>query len=141
LITNREQDPDDWGIVKAQGSSDDDPPLDPKECNVNIPTLNDAIPLIALCRKSEVVNIEKLLLVVNGILKRGCKVNHRSSDGMSSILWAVLNDNVPLARVLLSNGAAPDTVDSLKIPLIEHCKSGSMRFLVKTALETTLKEV
>ena len=52
FITNREQDPDDWGIVKAQGSSDDDPPLDPKECNVNIPTLNDAIPLIALCLKS-----------------------------------------------------------------------------------------
>ena len=113
-----------------------DPPKDERECNVNIPCYNNATPLIVLCRKCEAVNPSHLETMVALMISKGAKVNQKSTDGMTPIMWAVLNNNVALARQLLNAGAAPDTTDQLKIPLLDNCKSGQMRTMIKAALDS-----
>ena len=93
-----------------------------------------------VCRKCEAVNPSHLEGMVTLMVSKGANVNQRSTDGMTPIMWAVLNNNTSLARQLLTAGAAPDTTDQLKIPLLDNCKSGQMRTMIKTALDNWIKE-
>ena len=62
---------------------------------------------------------------------------------MSALMWATLNDDLPLAKQLLALGADPTITDSLGISLLDNSKSGAMRMTVKAAMEaheTKIKE-
>lgn len=131
----RAQDPDSWAKIDIPGADPLDPPKDERECNVNVPVYNNATPLIVLCRKCEAVNPSKLEEMVALLVAKGAKVNQKSTDGMSAIMWAVLNKNANLAKQLLSLGAAPDTTDQLNISLLDNCTTGQLRSLIKSALD------
>ena len=136
----REQDPDNWAKIDIPGADPLDPPKDERECNVNVPCYNNATPLIAICRKCESLNPTHLEAMVGLMIAKGANVNQKSTDGMTPIMWAVLNNNTSLARQLLTAGAAPDTVDQLRISLLDNCKSGQMRTMIKSALDSYIKE-
>ena len=132
----RAQDPDGWAKVDIPGADPLDPPKDDRECNVNVPVYNNATPLIALCRKSEAVNPSQLEEIVELLVAKGAKVNQKSTDGMSAIMWAVMNNNTGLAKQLFTAGAAPDTTDQLNVSLLDNAMSGQMRSLVKSTLDS-----
>ena len=132
----RAQDPAEWAKIDIPGADPLDAPKDDRECNVNIPVYNNATPLIALCRKCEAVNPSQLEEMVDLLVSKGAKVNQKSTDGMSAILWAVLNNNCNLAKQLLAAGAAPDTTDQLNISLLDNALGGQMRSLIKSALDS-----
>ena len=132
----RAQDPDSWAKIVIPGADPMDPPKDERECNVNVPCYNKATPLVALCRKCEAVNPAHLESMVALMVAKGADVNSKTTDGFTPIMWAVLNNNIALARQLLTAGAAPDTTDQLKIPLLDNCKSGQMRTMIKAALDS-----
>ena len=134
----REQDPSKWAVVRVPGSEEDAPPRPPEECNPNIPTLNDATPLIVICRKCKVIPRAELTSMVAMLAQKGANMNSKSSDGMSAITWAVLNDDLELCKQLLALGADPTTTDQLKISLLDNCKSGAMRMTVKSAVDAFL---
>lgn len=136
----REQDPDNWAKIDIPGADPLDPPKDERECNVNVPCYNNATPLVAICRKCESLNPTHLEAMVGLMVAKGANVNQKSTDGMTPIMWAVLNNNTSLARQLLTAGAAPDTVDQLRISLLDNCKSGQMRTMIKSALDSYIKE-
>ena len=132
----RAQDPAQWAKIDIPGADPLDPPKDDRECNVNVPVYNNATPLIALCRKSEAVNPGQLEEMVALLVAKGAKVNQKSTDGMTAIMWAVMNNNTGLAKQLFTAGAAPDTVDQLKVSLLDNAMSGQMRTLVKSTLDS-----
>jgi hypothetical protein len=121
----------------------DAPPKPSEECNPNIPTLNDATALVILCRKCLAINKAQLEPAIDLLYKKGARINQKTSDGMSAIMWAVLNDSLPVAKQLLVLGADPNITDALGISLLDNCKSGAMRMTVKAAIDaaaTAMKE-
>ena len=113
-----------------------EPLLKPKEeCNPNIPSLNDATPLIVLCRKCKLHNKDVLFVLVELLIAKGATLDTKSSDGMSALMWAVMNDNIDLIKQLLLAGANPTICDFLNISLLDNCKSGAARMTVKAAVD------
>lgn len=131
----REQKPETWLNIRVPGADEDAPPKPPEECNPNVPALNDATPLIAICRKCLIVERAPLTAIVDLLLKKGANIDIKSSDGMSPLMWAVLNNDVELCKQLLMAGANPTVTDALGISLLDNCKSGAMRMTVKGAIE------
>ena len=136
----KEQNPKDYEniMLPVEEGEYDDPDRPPKpfeECNPNIPALNDATPLIALSRKCLAANKAQLEPLVALIIKKGGKVNVKSSDGMSAMMWAVLNNDLALAKQLLYANADPTITDSLGISLMDNAKSGAMRMTLKAAVD------
>ena len=104
------QDPAQWAKIDIPGADPLDPPKDDRECNVNVPVYNNATPLIALCRKSEAVNPGQLEEMVALLVAKGAKVNQKSTDGMTAIMWAVMNNNTALAKQLLRLGPSTQSI-------------------------------
>jgi len=131
----REQKPETWLNTRAPGADEDAPPKPPEECNANVPALNDATPLIVISRKCLVVERSALTAIVALLISKGADLNKKSSDGMSPLMWAVLNNDVEHCKQLLMAGADPTITDALNISLLDNCKSGAMRMTVKGAID------
>jgi len=131
----REQKPKTWLNLRVPGTDVDAPPKPPEECNPNIPALNDATPLVVICRKCLIVERAPLTAIVALLISKGADLNKKSSDGMSPMMWAVLNNDVELCKQLLLAGADPTITDSLHISLLDNCRSGAVRMTVKGAID------
>ena len=134
----REQDPMRWNweeLWEKAGADFSKPAKDPSECNANITVLNDATPLVALSRKCLSANPAQLGPLVDLMLSKGANPDLKSSDGFCPLMWAVMNDDLPLAKQLIAGKANPNAKDTLSISILDNCKSGAMRTLIKSAIE------
>lgn len=70
----------------------------------DLPCRNGATPLLLLMRHSQVYPAEEKLPLAELLIARGASVNVISTDKMTPLLWAVLNVQAPLVKLLLAHG-------------------------------------
>lgn len=64
------------------------------------------------------------------LIKFGAKVNVRAKNGLTPLLWAIINKNETLVRLLLSNGADALAVDKDGINALSYAvKSGDKKIV------------
>lgn len=64
------------------------------------------------------------------LIKAGAKVNVRAKNGLTPLLWAIINKNEALVRLLLINGADALAVDKDKINALSYAvKSGDKKIV------------
>jgi len=85
-------------------SSDEEEEKKESGCNPDMPCRNGATPLLLLMRHSQVYPAEEKLPLAELLIARGADVNVISTDKMTPLLWAVLNVQGPLVKLLISHG-------------------------------------
>ena len=74
------------------------------------------------------------------IISRGANLNTRTTDGLTALMWAVINDDTHSCRQLLFCGADPTIVDNLKKLPSEYAKSTTIKMLLKSAVEAFVEQ-
>lgn len=115
------------------------PSLPPRAADPNIVTRNNASPLVVLCRKAPTMDVKEVSACIDLIISRGANLNIRTTDGLTALMWAVINDDAHIVRSLLFCGADPTIVDNLKLTPLECAKTTVIRMLLKSAVEAFLE--
>jgi ankyrin repeat protein len=97
---NKDDDDDD----DDDKSSDEEEEKKEAGCKPDLPCRNGATPLLLLMRHSQVYPAEEKLPLAELLIARGADVNVISTDKMTPLLWAVLNVQGPLVKLLMSHG-------------------------------------
>ena len=109
--------------------------LPPRAADPNIVTRNNASPLVVLCRKAPTMDAKLVSACIDLILSRGANINIRTNDGLTALMWGVINNDKGICRQLLFCGADPTMVDNLKRPPLECALDTVIRMLLKNAVE------
>ena len=111
------------------------PNLPPRAADPNVTTKNNATPLIVLCRKAKAMDPKKVSACIDLLVSRGANVDVRSTDGLTALMWAVINNDKDVCRQLLFVGANPTIKDNLKHTPLECALSSVIKMLLKNAVE------
>ena len=121
------------------------PGLPPRAADPNIVTKNNASPLIVLCRKSGNQDPKLVSACIDLLVSRGADVDIRSTDGLTALMWGVLNNDKDICRQLLFVGANPTIKDNLKHTPMDALAPGApnsqvIKMLLKSAVEAFNEE-
>ena len=92
-------------------------------CDINDRASNLWSPLMFMLK-------EKRHDVASFLMEKGCNVNHRNHLGVSALTLAVINDDIEMAKMLISKRADIDNVDEENGAIIIQAKSIEMTKLL-----------
>lgn len=130
----------------AKGEADEPPPSDegkpqrtsglpPRAADPNIVTKNNASPLVVIARKAKLADTKLVSACIDLLISRGANVDIRSTDGLTALMWAVINGDKDICRQLLFVGADPTIKDTLKHTPLDMALNTQIRMLLKSAVE------
>jgi len=113
------------------------PGLPPRAADPNVVTKNNASPLIVLCRKakSPTLDPKQVSACIDLLASRGANIDIRSTDGLTALMWSVINNDQYVCRQLLFLGADPTIKDNLRLAPLDVALSQVIKMLLKNAVE------
>lgn len=109
--------------------------LPPRAADPNIVTKNNASPLVVIARKAKLADTKLVSACIDLLISRGANVDIRSTDGLTALMWAVINGDKDICRQLLFVGADPTIKDTLKHTPLDLALNTQIRMLLKSAVE------
>lgn len=111
--------------------------LPPRAADPNLCTKNNASPLLVLARKAKSPTMDPKLVsaCIDLLISRGANVDIRSTDGLTALMWSVINNDKDICRQLLFCGADPTIKDNLRLAPLDVALSTVIKMLLKNAVE------
>ncbi len=106
-----------------------------KTINVDLPARNGATPFLLLCRHAQVIPKADLIQLAELFIKYKTNVNVISTDKLTPLIWAVVNQIAPLTKLLLENDADPHLKNSNGFKPVDLTDKTELIMMLQVAMD------
>ena len=106
-----------------------------KLVNIDLATRNGATPFLLLCRHAQVITKTDLIQLSELFINYKTNVNVISTDKLTPLIWAVVNQIAPLTKLLLENDADPHLKNSNGFKPVDLTDKTELIMMLQVAMD------